>query len=675
MPSSKTSVLAAIVSLLCFAVVPDAHATIAEDYVMEASAVVQESPPSITLSWPASGGTDQIQVYRKSKEATSWGSAIATLASTATEYEDTSATVGTAYEYAVYEVSGRLGYVYAGIEVPLVEDRGKIVLVVDNTYATDLATELTRLEQDLVGDGWVVLRHDVARTETVPNVKTLIQADYLADPGNVKAVVLFGHVPVPYSGDIYPDGHTNHRGAWPADVFYGEMDGVWTDTTVNRATATRSENHNVPGDGKYDQSTLSSPLELVVGRVDLADMPAFGITEEELLRQYLDKNHAFRHGTTTAEARALVVDNLSSYSEGFAQSGWRLASLFGSGDVTAGAWSSLLTDDYLWAYGCGAGNYTTVSGVVNTSDYASNTYQAAFQMLFGSYFGDWDNTNNVLRAPLCNPTYGLATCWAGRPNWHFHHMALGEPIGYSALLATTYGTYAMGAAATGVHIALMGDPTLRLQYVVPASGLSATQVDGTVELTWTASTDIDVLGYHVYHSAAPVGPFIRLTSEFVAGTSYSDDVPLAGDNTYMVRAVSLETSAGGTYYNPSQGVMASVVFVVLDSDGDGILDTVEGMDDPDEDGIPNYLDLDSDGDDILDADEGTDDPDGDMIPNYLDTDSDNDGASDFDEVNSGTDPYDADDTPAVPVGASMVAIALLAVGIRLVNRKQRHQEQ
>jgi len=120
MPSSKTSVLAAIVSLLCFAVVPDAHATIAEDYVMEASAVVQESPPSITLSWPASGGTDQIQVYRKSKEATSWGSAIATLASTATEYEDTSATVGTAYEYAVYEVSGRLGYVYAGIELSLI---------------------------------------------------------------------------------------------------------------------------------------------------------------------------------------------------------------------------------------------------------------------------------------------------------------------------------------------------------------------------------------------------------------------------------------------------------------------------------------------------------------------------------------------------------------------------
>ena len=32
-----------------------------------------------------------------------------------------------------------------------------------------------------------------------------------------------------------------------------------------------------------------------------------------------------------------------------------------------------------------------------------------------------------------------------------------------------------------------------------------------------------------------------------------------------------------------------------DSDGDGIPDSVEGIDDPDRDGRPSYLDLDSDG--------------------------------------------------------------------------------
>ena len=44
----------------------------------------------------------------------------------------------------------------------------------------------------------------------------------------------------------------------------------------------------------------------------------------------------------------------------------------------------------------------------------------------------------------------------------------------------------------------------------------------------------------------------------------------------------------------------------------------------DGDGVPNYLDLDSDGDGIPDSVEGQKDSDGDGIPNYLDLDSDGD---------------------------------------------------
>ncbi len=66
----------------------------------------------------------------------------------------------------------------------------------------------------------------------------------------------------------------------------------------------------------------------------------------------------------------------------------------------------------------------------------------------------------------------------------------------------------------------------------------------------------------------------------------------------------------------------------LDSDGDGIPDEVEGVVDVDGDGIPNFLDMDSDGDGIGDAVEGTVDSDGDGTPDYLDADSDNDGIAD-----------------------------------------------
>lgn len=91
-----------------------------------------------------------------------------------------------------------------------------------------------------------------------------------------------------------------------------------------------------------------------------------------------------------------------------------------------------------------------------------------------------------------------------------------------------------------------------------------------------------------------------------------------------------------------------------DSDGDGILDSVEAGDadcdsapvDSDRDGTPDFLDLDSDGDTISDAQETAGDRDGDGTPNYLDLDTDDDGRSDAEEAG------DADlDTPAASCAA------------------------
>ena len=111
-----------------------------------------------------------------------------------------------------------------------------------------------------------------------------------------------------------PDGHPDHRGAWPADAYYGDPDGEWPDTLVDSSKASRAENKNVPGDGKFDPTFLPSDVKLEVGRVDLSQMPAFGKTETELLRRYLDKDHAFRHRTMEVEKR-LGVEALESREE------------------------------------------------------------------------------------------------------------------------------------------------------------------------------------------------------------------------------------------------------------------------------------------------------------------------------------------------------------------------
>jgi hypothetical protein len=461
-----------------------------------------------------------------------------------------------------------------------VEDRGKLLLVVDQTYAADLTNELAQLEQDLTGDGWSVVRLDVEREDSVPAVKSLIKAQYNADPARVKCVFLFGHVPVPYSGNIVPDGHApDHQGAWPCDGFYGDMDGLWTDYSVNVTVASDPRNRNVPGDGKFDQSTFPAPLKLMVGRVDLANLPgrlcsggpATFPGERELLRNYLHKDHGFRTRQFDLPRRGVVGDYFGVRDgEAFAASGWRnFAAFFNATNVCVlpreRTWlRDLATNSYLWAYGCGPGTYTSIGGLGTADNYNDGVstdlvrtdIKAVFTMMFGSWLGDWDSEDDLQRSVLATPSYGLTCAWSGRPHWFLQHMALGAPIGFSARLTQNNrfdGLYhnQQNNGAGQIHIALMGDPTLRMHVVAPPIQMQASQNGSLVELYWQHSEDT-VLGYHVYRASSPKGPFTRLTAAPITETTFTDSqVSLAA--TYMVRGLKLETSGSGTYYNLSEG--------------------------------------------------------------------------------------------------------------------------
>lgn len=604
-----------------------AHQARAEDrtweYSVQVSATAQTTPPSLQLSWPQDVNGEPISytVSRKNKDATAWETGLV-LPGSVTTYADTNVELGQAYEYQIHKLTADysgFGYIYAGIQAPMVERRGRLILIVDDTVATPLSSELERLARDLIGDGWTVSRHDVPRNATPPQVKGVIQSEYVADPANTRCVFLFGRIPVPYSGDMAPDDHTEDLGAWPADLYYGDMDGVWTDETVNDISGQTSRRWNVPGDGKFDQTAIPSAVELEVGRVDLANMPGrkewMGPPtfpdEIELLRNYLHKDHAFRHATFKAAARGLVYDGAGVREcAAFAACGWRnFAPFFGAGQVRTSGENEFLpilsTNSFLWSYACGgaeAQNIAYLGGTGNfnggrTTDFREMDAQTVFAMLFGSHLGDWDTEDNLMRAILATPTYGLACVYGGAPHWFLHHMALGETIGYGTRLTQNNepgGIYsnAYNQAAGQVHVALMGDPTLRLQPVAPPSEFTALSSSGAVYLSWTPSPE-HIVGYHIYHAAAATGPFTRLTDSPVTGTNYVD---LASESTfYMLRAVKLETSASGTYLNPSQGIFAVAAptpATNLDSDSDGMLDSdelVAGTDPEDPDSVLKIL--------------------------------------------------------------------------------------
>ncbi len=499
------------------------------------------------------------------------------------EYALGALATGERYDYQIRKASSAssngVGILSLGLAVPATHDRGRCLLAIDDTLSVPLQMEISRLIEDLQMDGWEVDTLQIVRTETVVAVKAKISNWYEANYELSQSLFILGRVAVPYSGNNAHDGHGDHQGAWAADVFYGELDGNWTDFSVNNSSPTRAVNKNIPGDGKYDQTSIPGQVELEVGRVDFHNLPAFALDEIELTRQYLNKNHDFRIGNKEYPRRAIVENNFTNLSEGFGQTGWRsFTPMFGGDSVSVGNYDAVLaTEKYLCSYASGGGSYVSASGIGSTNSlWVAKEIKTVFTMNFGSYFGDWDSQNNFLRAALGSGDV-LTNAWAGRPVWHLYPMALGKHIGFCTQLSqnVTGLIFSQGFSSRGTHMALMGDPTLRLHAMQPATSLMVDFVAGDHLLNWSASTAASE-GYFVYRKTEN-GPWALIAS-FHNDTNFTD--PCVASNTnyeYMVKAIRLEHTGSGSYYNTSLGIKASItsgnnpglVAFFIDLDGDG----------------------------------------------------------------------------------------------------------
>jgi hypothetical protein len=140
-----------------------------------------------------------------------------------------------------------------------------------------------------------------------------------------------------------------------------------------------------------------------------------------------------------------------------------------------------------------------------------------------------------------------------------HHMALGESIGYSTRLSqNNYSLYTpANSGASGIHVNLMGDPSLRSDYIWQPQNLVVTPVTGAgANLSWTPSPDAGVVGYYVYRSDSTWGTYSRI-SGLLTTAAFTDNKGVNGKKFYLVRPAKLQQTPSGAYYNLGIGIVDS----------------------------------------------------------------------------------------------------------------------
>lgn len=535
---------------------------------VKVSAEVTNDPPTITVNWIADPGVVSYDFYRRRYGDTTWGTKIASYPPEVTQYIDTEVAPQTLYEYKIEkfleEVEG-YGYVLSAIERPAVHYHGEVLLLITEETLAEVIPELNEYRAVLETDGWTSQLLTVNQSQTPGEVKAAIVAAHTARP--FTAIFILGDVPVPHSGDINPDAHTNHKGAWSADVYYGDLDGVWTDTEVNNTSAATPVNHNVPGDGNWDQSYLPSDVEVAVGRADFSDLPVFTEDEYELLKKYLRKDIDFRT-VQFAVNRQAAMRNTNPWIGGLGQNGIRnFSPLVSPENISYDTWNPVFDDSYLWYYGSGGGSQTSAVQLGNSQVYANSDFKAIFTAWFGSYFGDYDFPDNYMRSVLASGNV-LSSVWAGAPHWHFHAMAMGFPLAHATKVTQNNDTiYTADFFPRSVHTNLLGDPTLKAYPIAPPTELTYLNLPAYNELYWTASSDPEVSKYYIYRriGSEPVFSLIDSTDQTI--TNYQDLEQLPSEEIdYLVRAAKWEVTPSGCFYNLSAGAAGTIISAAIITD-------------------------------------------------------------------------------------------------------------
>ncbi len=480
---------------------------------------------------------------------------------------------------------------YFGIKLNHDEQKGRLLILINDELLADISPVLEEYKMALRGDGWRVSTLAVSSSESVVEVKQMVQ-DLYGSTGDLRSIFIIGEVPIPYSGvAIYPDGHPQHSGAWMADVYYADLDGVWTDMFVSNTSSIYERHQNVPGDGKFDQTYTPSPTELEIGRIYFENLPMYTEEPSELYERYLQKNINYRTGVTQIE-NEIILQSQNVFPVHMEKDLWLLSGAAGLdrkfGQVENKNFRIETTaNSYRHGFGDSFGSATSCNNIVTSNQFKEDSLQVSFITLSGSYFGNWSYDNNLLSAACASKGNTIAATWGVFTN-PFQYLNSGQTFGFCHKMAMhgyTGGTFLNyeprwlgfnGYNSNTVSNMLIGDPSLKTYVLPKVESLDVVNNDSTeIIMNWAENISEPIVGYNVYRAAFMEENFTKLNSDFIQLNSFADVSPLVGSNVYMVRAVRLDTSNVSTFYTYSTGVTASIEFQYKDSDEDGFTADVD----------------------------------------------------------------------------------------------------
>jgi hypothetical protein len=112
-------------------------------------------------------------------------------------------------------------------------------------------------------------------------------------------------------------------------------------------------------------------------------------------------------------------------------------------------------------------------------------------------------------------------------------LPLSLAVGQSANFAVTFAPPATGTM-TGNLVLTSDALDSPVNIALSGTGVTSSPSPHSVSLSWTASTSPNIAGYNVYRGTVSGGPYAKVNSSLVPGTTYSDTNVSAGQTYYYV---------------------------------------------------------------------------------------------------------------------------------------------